>query len=71
MTEIEYLKSSYRNTVISKGDSIHLEKSSNSDWLHIKMTVDDDILGSITIRSKQQAEHLRFMLGQILQTNND
>lgn len=67
MTEIEYLQSSYSST-INKGSDVKLtvEKFCGSDWARLRGESGGSLTGNIIIKSKQEAELLHFMLGQLI-----
>lgn len=46
-------------------DQLSIEKSGGTDWCNITMSVNGNS-ATITIRSKEQLEQLRFMLTQLL-----
>jgi len=61
-----YWSKVYQTEVTTSNDSLRLDKSAGSDWSHLNMITNGSLNGSITIRSKQQAEQLYFSLGQLL-----
>lgn len=61
-----YWKKNYGSSVSSGCDELHVRKSSGGDWSHINMLTNDQPNGDITIRSKEHAEQLHFLLGQML-----
>lgn len=66
MVDINYYNRSYSVTVSESVDNLELHKSTGSDWCEIRAFINDDLKGSIELRSKEMAEHLHFMLGQML-----
>lgn len=65
-----YRESIYRSRVAVGVDEIEVLKPCNSEWMDISMTTNDRPGGGFTIRSREQAEILRFMLGQALGIGN-
>ena len=63
---MKYQDKRYNSSVIIGNDNITLAKSSGSEWSYIENTINGDKDTEITIRSKEMAEHLHFMLGQML-----
>lgn len=63
---MSYGKKSYRHAVSDGTDSLEIIKHGDSEWCQIKMIMNDWERGSIQIRSREQAEQLHFMLGQML-----
>lgn len=51
-------------------DALSVQKSSGSDWCHIKMVTNERDNGEIVIRSKDMIEQLWFMLSQMLGKNS-
>lgn len=47
-------------------DRLTVKKNSPSDWSSVEMQVHDLVPVKITLRSKEMAEQLHFMLGQML-----
>jgi len=64
-----FWRKNYVQEVVNDVDRLHVIKPSGSDWTQISMTVNDQPAKSITIRSRQQAEQLYFMLKQLLYNN--
>lgn len=63
----DYFKSHYDCEFQGGTDAIRIRKNSNSEWLWLCVKVGNSgTINSINIRSKQDAEHLHFMLGQAL-----
>ncbi|MDH5798909.1 MAG: hypothetical protein OEZ19_10110 [Paracoccaceae bacterium] len=67
MTLSDYEKKHYRMSATHGVDTLTVEKDSRSDWATIRKTIHDDSFGEIEIRSKEMAEQLHFMLGQMLE----
>ena len=65
----DYRNKYYDMSVVESSDSLYLSKASKSDYCEIKMKVNNFDDGSILIRSKEMAEQLHFMLGQMLDKN--
>lgn len=63
----DFIRKSYDSAVTCGSDKIVVQKSRHSEWVNIYMKVNDVHMNEITIRSKEQAEHLHFMLGQMLE----
>ena len=61
-----YFDSTYRVTSTIEDDALTVGKSENTEWSKIIMKTNDTANGYIVLRSKAQAEHLHFMLGQML-----
>ncbi len=65
----KYWEKNY-SVIFGKGyrptNELFIEKKSESDWSHITMMTNSSKNGTITIRSKEMAEQLHFMLGQML-----
>ena len=61
-----YYDKSYSRSTTEGADSLHVRKRRGTDWLDIEMITNGTGNGSICIRSKDMAEHLHFMLGQLL-----
>ena len=62
-----YLREGYKASVIVGVDEVTVNKPRDSDWSTIKLTVNGYEAGEVDLRSKQMAEHLHFMLGQMLE----
>ena len=62
----DFHKKHYSMEIKESNDLIHIDKMSGTDWSTIEMVTNDKSNGYITIRSKNMAEHLHFMLGQML-----
>lgn len=66
MDSTEYFARQYRMTV-KDADELTLDKSRASDWASLTMHINDGVPDTqITLRSKEIAEGLHFMLGQML-----
>lgn len=61
-----YSNKSYSYSVSNGFDDLYVNKNPSSDWMEIKMVTNDLANGVITIRSKEMAEQLHFMLGQLI-----
>jgi hypothetical protein len=64
--EAEYQKKCYNMAAQHMVDQLHIDKSTQSDWCEITMITNGFENGIITLRSKEMAEQLHFMLGQLL-----
>ncbi len=64
-----YWKKNYRCSILDGNDNLSLKKSDGSEWADIEMETNGFDNGKITIRSKEAAEHLKFMLNQMLDTS--
>lgn len=62
----EYWDKSYNMKVEHQSDSLVIKKMSGSDWSQITLFIHKEEQAKITIRSKEMAEHLHFMLGKML-----
>jgi hypothetical protein len=62
----KYWEKGYNATVSRGGDDIEVNKNSGGDWSTITMCTNGNPNGSITIRSREHAEQLHFLLGQML-----
>lgn len=62
----EYEAISYRMSVSDGCDTVHVEKDIGSAWCKLRMVTNCAENGDITIRSKDMAMQLHFMLGQML-----
>lgn len=67
MNDKEYLEKFYDCKSTCCDDSIKIRKMMHLNYFGISTKINDEEVGSITIRSKQQAEQLHFMLGQLLE----
>ena len=65
--DMGYLREGYKASAIVGVDKVTVNKLSGSDWSTIKLTVNGYEEGEVGLRSKQMAEHLHFMLGQMLE----
>jgi hypothetical protein len=61
-----YWEKSFNTAVLHGNDEITVYKNSGGDWIGIEMQTNKTPNGSITIRSKEHAEQLHFLLGQML-----
>lgn len=68
MTDDDYWRKHYQRRLAEGADTLTLEKTKDSDWCHVRMLTNGDPNGGICIRSREMAEHLHFMLGQLLRT---
>jgi hypothetical protein len=66
MTVDEYWKRRYHMEAIEGVDALNVDKSPGTDWCWVRMTVADNEPIGINLRSKEMAEQLHFMLGQML-----
>jgi len=62
-----YEQKHYAVSVVNGCDTLSAEKMKGSDWCELSMVTSGSHNGSITIRSKEQAEHLHFMIGKMLE----
>lgn len=67
MNDKEYLEKFYDCKATICDDSIKIRKMMHLNDFRIIAKINNEEVGSITIRSKQQAEQLHFMLGQLLE----
>lgn len=67
MGEDEYKIKHYSVSVEERNDKMRLTKGMNSDYCEINMKTNDINEGGLVIRSKNMAEQLHFMLGQMLE----
>ena len=63
---IKFRDRPYEVVVKVKNDTLTLSKALASDWISIELETNGNSNGEITLRGKEMAEHLRFMLGRIL-----
>lgn len=56
----------YAMSAQETNDRLRVRKDSGTDWCEVQMTTNNSPNGSIQIRSKEMAEQLHFMLGQML-----
>lgn len=63
----EYLKKYYNARCTCCDDMIILRKNVGTINIKIMTKINDMDVGELTIRSKEQAEQLHFMLGQLLE----
>lgn len=61
-----YLKKTYSRQVVEDSDALTVNKHAGSDWAFLKMEINGRMSGEICLRSREMAEHLHFMLGQLL-----
>ncbi len=62
----KYYDKHYHMAAESESDKIILKKCGRSDWCEVIMEINGDQKCSMDIRSREMAEQLHFMLGQIL-----
>jgi|GEM_PF-3954072 len=62
----EFWNKHYVMKAQQSNDQLEVRKSSGSDWSQISNVTNGTKNGEITIRSKEMAEQLHFMLGQML-----
>jgi len=67
MNNKEYLEKFYDCKATICDDSIKVRKMMHLNDLHITTKINNEEIGSIVIRSREQAEQLHFMLGQLLE----
>lgn len=67
---MSYFNKSYESTVINGNDSLTVKKISGTDWAQLHMQTNNFNNGDINLRSKEAAESLHFMLGQLLNGEN-
>ena len=63
---MDFFALSYGMTVTHGNDELEVAKHSGSNWITVRMLTNEQPNGEITLRSKDQAEHLRLMLDQII-----
>jgi hypothetical protein len=61
-----YWSKCFNATVSFGNDDIEVNKNSGGDWSSITMCTNGNPNGDITIRSREHAEQLHFLLGQML-----
>lgn len=66
MTDEKFDKKHYDTTTFIGNNKLCVNKLTSSDWSHITMRTNDEVNGTITLKSKEIAEALHFMLGQML-----
>lgn len=62
----EYWDRNYHMDVSESCDTLSVKKNSGGDWCYVRIMTNGRPNGEIVIRSKEMAEQLRFMLGQML-----
>lgn len=62
----DYWEKHYDICVQKDNDKLFLSKSHGTDWCHVTMLTNGNDNGTIELRSKEHAEALHFMLGQML-----
>ena len=67
MNDKEYLEKFYDCKATICDDSIKIRKMMYSNDFRISRSINSEEFESIVIRSKEQAEQLHFMLGQLLE----
>lgn len=67
MDSKEYLEKFYDCKTIHCDDAIKIRKMMHLNDFRITAKINNEETGSIVIRSKEQAEQLHFMLGQLLE----
>lgn len=65
----KYRGSHFHMSVAESADQLAVDKQSATEWCEITMRTNNERNGEITIRSKRMAEALRFMLGQMLDSD--
>lgn len=66
MTELEFWDKHYKMSAQQSNDRLCVSKNQGTDWSKVEMITNDFSNGTIQIRSKEMAEQLHFMLGQML-----
>jgi len=66
MNNKEYLEKFYDCKSTCCDDSIKIRKMMHLNDIHVITKINNETIGNIIIRSKEQAEQLHFMLGQLL-----
>ena len=61
-----WLDAHYEMTIRHGTDALRVAKGGGSGWVSLNMTVNGTDAHCITIRSREHAEALHFMLGQML-----
>lgn len=67
MNDKEYLEKFYDCKATICDDSIKIRKMMYSNDFRISRSINSEEFESIVIRSRQQADQLHFMLGQLLE----
>lgn len=67
MSDKDYLEKFYDCKTTHCDDSIKIRKMMHLNDFRITTKINNEETGSIVIRSKEQAEQLHFMLGQLLE----
>ena len=62
----DYWGSHYDMAIQHNNNKLFLSKRTSTDWSHITMLTNGNETGQIELRSKEHAEALHFMLGQML-----
>ena len=62
----EFHKKTYRVSTKQGNDELYVVKQGDSDWSSVQMITNGNENGAVQLRSKEAAEHLHFMLGQML-----
>jgi len=63
---MEYWEKSYCRICGDGIDRLSLSKAGDSDWAYVEMITNGNSNGKITLRSREAAEELRFMLDRLL-----
>jgi hypothetical protein len=66
LTKDDYWNRHYRLSANEWSDTLTVSKHGGTDWSEVAMNINDVTRDSITLRSKEMAEQLHFMLGQLL-----
>jgi hypothetical protein len=64
--DLDYFNRNYKVTVIEGVDRLTLSKHPAGFWSEIEMRINENPPARITLRSKEMAEQLHHMLGQML-----
>jgi hypothetical protein len=62
----DYHNKTYKLTIRDRSDELTVEKSGGHDWSEVRMETNGAKNGEITLRSRNHAESLHFMLTQLL-----
>lgn len=62
----KYHNKHYMCSCLSGCDNLSVKKTTSGEWVDIEMVINGFDGGRIQLRSREAAEQLRFMLGQLL-----
>lgn len=66
MNDADYWNRRYTMGARESSDELRVEKRAGTDWCDLSMQINGEYNGRITIRSREMAEELHFMLGRML-----